>query len=115
MYWYNNKNAYGVRPVLFPMNSMLMEAYYQKPRFFKIKFCAGNTIFGLQSAGVPFLVYAHMREEMNVRSYAVSAGDLITDEWNIQDFTDGIYHLSYMALTDFSGNSAAAREIRRLQ
>ncbi len=57
---------------------------------------AGNRIFGNAAAGSPFQVYApgiYKGEKVNVRDYAVAAGDAISDSWQLQDFEKGIYHL----------------------
>lgn len=45
---------------------------------------AGNKIFGGKSAGAPFNVYG---AKMENRSYAVSAGDTLTDEWNGEELS----------------------------
>ncbi|MEO6316646.1 MAG: phospholipase C, phosphocholine-specific [Chitinophagaceae bacterium] len=85
----------GIRPACsIPYELYADGRILAEPKIFKITFCAGTTSFGLRSAGAPFLVYAHMSGGMQVRSYAVSAGDIIADEWKIADFRDGLYHLS---------------------
>ncbi|WP_127126164.1 phosphocholine-specific phospholipase C [Pseudoflavitalea rhizosphaerae] len=45
--------------------------------------------------GVPFTVYAWnlKNREVKCRSYAVKAGDAIKDDWNLDEFEDGQYHL----------------------
>jgi phospholipase C len=66
-----------------------------------IHFAADNKLFGARAAGAPFLVYApgKMRaanggwESGRTWNYAVRAGDRLTDEWRLADFTDGLYHL----------------------
>ncbi len=62
---------------------------------FKITFKAGNDIFGKQSAGAPFIVYAYgvKKDVVQVRNYAVRAGDVITDEWHLTDFENNQYNL----------------------
>jgi len=57
---------------------------------------AGDRVFGPNAAGSPFQVYApgkYRTENVNLRSYAVRAGDTLTDKWLISDFENGIYHL----------------------
>ncbi|HVZ25207.1 MAG TPA: alkaline phosphatase family protein, partial [Sediminibacterium sp.] len=57
---------------------------------------AGNAVFGNNAAGAPFLVYASGlkgQEKMQVRSYAVTAGDELPDSWQINDFASGRYRL----------------------
>ena len=52
---------------------------------------AGNTLFGRQAAGAPFNAYT---KTMANRSYAVVAGDRLTDEWVLDHFPGGKYALS---------------------
>ncbi|HWK59544.1 MAG TPA: phospholipase C, phosphocholine-specific [Parapedobacter sp.] len=44
-----------------------------------LSLAAGNAFFGVQSAGIPFTVY----HGPNIRSYAVVAGDRLTDDFEI--------------------------------
>ena len=61
---------------------------------FTLQMAAGKECFGDRSAGCPFTVYALTDEgKMQIRNYAVSAGDQIEDHWNLSEFTNGIYHL----------------------
>ncbi|OQP62643.1 phospholipase C, phosphocholine-specific [Niastella vici] len=56
----------------------------------------GNKVFGEQTAGSPFQVYTpgkYQQQVMHNRAYAVAAGDVVTDEWQLGDFENGIYHL----------------------
>ena len=57
-----------------------------------IHFAAGNELFGNRAAGAPFHVYGPSKTAW-ARSYAVSAGDQISDSWLLTDFEGGIYHL----------------------
>jgi phospholipase C len=62
--------------------------------WFTIRFEARNTVFGKRSAGAPFNVYAILPSgDMKFRSYAVAAGDSLTDGWALSDFEGGNYHL----------------------
>ncbi len=57
---------------------------------------AGNQVFGPASLGSPFHVYApgiYKGEAVQARSYAVTAGDALKDNWTIGDFENGRYHL----------------------
>ncbi|HEY4155409.1 MAG TPA: alkaline phosphatase family protein, partial [Puia sp.] len=70
---------------------------------FHIKMEARNEIFGEQSAGSPFNIYLPGKydvdgknvsfENTGSRSYAVIAGDGITDSWPVRSFENGLYHL----------------------
>lgn len=53
---------------------------------------AGNIIYGEQSAGSPFHIYAHGKD-LQTRAYAVKAGHEVTDEWQLSDFENNTYHL----------------------
>jgi phospholipase C len=85
----------GVRP----SNALPYEIYCDgklsdDKKSFEIFFEAKNNVFGRDTAGVPFLVYARKRNDMVVTSYAVLPGDVIKDLWNIEDFENSNYHLS---------------------
>lgn len=55
---------------------------------------ARNDVFGKQAVGSPFNAYAYgVPDGMQVRSYAVTAGDALTDSWEISNFAGGAYHL----------------------
>ena len=75
-----------------------------------IKFTAGNELFGAQSAGAPFYVYANMGSDLSIRTYAASAGDTITDSWALEDFANKEYHLRLYGPNGFfrelKGNAA---------
>ena len=75
-----------------------------------IKLAAANEIFGTTSAGSPFYVYANTGNDLAIRTYAVAAGDTLTDSWNIDDFANGQYHLSLYGPNGFfrelKGNAA---------
>jgi phospholipase C len=63
---------------------------------YRIDFNAANKQFGKQSAGAPFIVYAQQpfkAETLKVWDYTVAAGDVIQDEWAVQDFQNSEYHL----------------------
>jgi phospholipase C len=60
---------------------------------FQIHFEAGNKLFGEKAAGSPFTVYSFGKDpgDLMIRSYAVAAGEKVTDEW--LPGNDGRYHL----------------------
>ena len=69
---------------------------------FTIAFSAGNSVFGEKASGSPFLVYApgsYLKrdgsgfEPVRTWSYALSAGDTLSDSWAIDEFGDKNYHL----------------------
>jgi phospholipase C len=61
-------------------------------RSFQVHFAAGNKLFGNRAAGAPFHAYAPTKAGW-ARSYAVAAGDRISDDWLLTDFEGGVYHL----------------------
>lgn len=73
---------------------------------FKIKFGAGNEIFGNTAAGAPFLVYIP-GTDTPPRNYAVKAGDQLIDSWTLAQ--DDNYHLQVYGpngfFREFTGNS----------
>lgn len=91
---------------------------------FEINFTAENEIFGAQSAGAPFNVYAPGRfaaadndhndvkvyEPVRAWNYAVAAGDRLADRWDLRDFEDDRYHLRVYGpngfFREFMGNAA---------
>jgi phospholipase C len=83
---------------------------------FMIRLQAANKIHGSQSAGAPFNIYAPGRfknETAKSWSYAVKAGDAITETWKTEDFENGNYQLSVYGpngfYREFKGNSADPR------
>lgn len=58
---------------------------------FEIKFQAGKNVFGELSAGSPFQVYSYGSSFSN-RSYAVRAGDTLTDTWAASYANGDRYH-----------------------
>jgi phospholipase C len=73
---------------------------------FNISFAAGNEIFGKQSAGAPFSIYAPGKyattqqintnpvfENVKTWNYAVKAADELKGEWPLDHFENSLYHL----------------------
>ncbi|MEO5563806.1 MAG: phospholipase C, phosphocholine-specific, partial [Chitinophagaceae bacterium] len=63
---------------------------------FELSLKAGDQFFGASSAGSPFYVYApgkYLQENVRTWNYAVMAGDIVTDNWLINDFENSNYHL----------------------
>lgn len=82
---------------------------------YKLTFTVGNTIFGPASAGSPFYVYSitpYRAEALHCRNYAVRAGDTLTDDWLLEAFEEGRYHLRAYGpngfYREFQGNSDSA-------
>lgn len=80
---------------------------------FELSLKAGNAVFGKGAAGAPFQVYAtglYKNEKVSCRDYAVTAGDTLRDQWAVQDFDNGRYHLEVYGpngfFRAFTGNAA---------
>jgi phospholipase C len=65
-------------------------------KIIEITLRAGNSIFGKQSAGSPFHIYApgkYQQQALHNRAYAVVAGQGLKDKWQLNDFENNTYHL----------------------
>ncbi|AMR34491.1 phospholipase C, phosphocholine-specific [Mucilaginibacter sp. PAMC 26640] len=91
-----------------PSSALAYELYAdgklsEDKKSFVISFKAGDKAFGKASLGSPFNVYApgkhvafhdpQQMEAVRTWSYALTAGDSLTDEWRLTDFENGQYHL----------------------
>lgn len=85
---------------------------------------AGNEIFGNNSAGSPFTVYAignytakggntnsKYAEPRRVWQFAVKAGDSVMYEWPLQDFENENYHLRLYGPNGFFREFAGTKMI----
>jgi phospholipase C len=83
----------GVRPsCALPYELAADGALSADGKSFVVHFAADNKVFGKRSAGAPFHAYAPAKTGW-ARSYAVVAGDRISDAWALTDFEGGIYCL----------------------
>jgi phospholipase C len=83
----------GVRPsCALPYELAADGALAADRKSFAVRFSADNKLFGNRAAGAPFLAYAQSKAGW-ARSYAVAAGDRISDAWWLTDFEGGVYHL----------------------
>ncbi|MFC5409106.1 phosphocholine-specific phospholipase C [Larkinella bovis] len=91
------KQEPGSRPsCAIPYELYVEGALAEDRRTFTIGLKAANRVFGKKAAGSPFLIYAmnpYQNDPLNVRNYAVRAGDKLTDTWDLADFEGGKYHL----------------------
>lgn len=61
----------------------------------RIDFEARNERFGDRSSGAPFIAFARRGgDDVQIRNYAVAAGDRISDEWNLSDFGQNVYDVA---------------------
>jgi phospholipase C len=59
---------------------------------FTLRFENQKAQHGNRTAGAPFIVYAITSKGLNVRHYAVAAGDNLEDSWPLETFDKGRYH-----------------------
>lgn len=75
---------------------------------FEIRFDVRKDLFGQSSAGSPFQVYNYGSSFSN-RTYAVTAGDTLTDTWTPETFNNDHYHFKVHGpngfFREFKGNS----------
>lgn len=81
----------GIRPSCALFYQLYAEsAVNRDKKRVEIKMEAGNGAFGKYALGSPFNVYAAGRP---LRSYAVAAGDKLSDSWALDAFENECYHL----------------------
>lgn len=99
-------------PGIRPSNSLPYELYADgklsaDKKSFEITLQAQNKTFGDQSSGSPFNIYAQGKylsieseygqekvfDPVRAWHYAVTAGDVLKDNWPLNEFEDGNYHL----------------------
>ncbi|MBL7817595.1 MAG: phospholipase C, phosphocholine-specific [Saprospiraceae bacterium] len=89
------KQEKGIRKACAVAYELYVEGTMKNAQF-ELSFKAGNTVFGQNANGCPFMVYTskpYKNEWVNTRHYAVKAGDTLSDTWDINDFSDKQYHL----------------------
>ncbi|MBS1576748.1 MAG: phospholipase C, phosphocholine-specific [Bacteroidetes bacterium] len=79
---------------------------------FVIQLKAGKEVFGEKAVGSPFSVYAaegYKDEPVENWAYTVAAGDTLNDQWALNDFKNGNYHLRVYGpngfYREFAGNA----------
>jgi phospholipase C len=84
----------GIRPAnVLPYQMYTVEKLNVEENTFEIYFGSAKSIFKDNTVGVPFMAYAMYKDDMKVRSYAVAAGDIIKDSWQLSDFENNNYQL----------------------
>ncbi|TDE17528.1 phosphocholine-specific phospholipase C [Dyadobacter psychrotolerans] len=109
------KQEKGTRPATPLPYELYVDGYLNTAKnAFEIKFKSGNGIFGKQSVGVPFVVYAYglKSDNVKVRNYTVKAGDTLADSWDMNSFDDQNYHLVVYGpngfMREYKGGSAGS-------
>ena len=104
----------GVRPsAALPYELAASGALSDGGARFQIVLEARDRLFGKAAAGSPFHVYTpgkfRNQLKLRTRAYAVSAGDRLTDSWEMAGFENGIYHLRVCGpngfFREFSGSA----------
>ena len=104
----------GVRPACaLPYELSVNGALAADCRSFEIRFAAGRELFGERSAGAPFRVCRP--SPFRAWDYAVSAGDQLTDQWPLDDFSNGVYHLQVHGPNGFYREFRGTTEDPRLE
>ncbi|MDB5211457.1 MAG: phospholipase phosphocholine-specific, partial [Sediminibacterium sp.] len=70
-----------------------------------IRMKSGNNVFGKKASGSPFQIFAqgkYKQELVRTWDYAVVPGDTLQDNWEINDFENGQYHLRVYGPNGFS-------------
>ena len=102
---YFPKQEKGIRPACALPYELYTDGHFDKnANSYQLTFKAGNTVFGDRSAGSPFRVYAvnnWQKEELRTWDYSAKAGDILRDEWHLNDFAAGSYHLKVYAPNGF--------------
>ena len=105
----------GVRPsAALPYDLAASGALSADRTVFELVLEARRGMFGAAAAGAPFHVYTPGtfagKVELRTRAYAVSAGDRVTDSWELQGFEKAVYHLRVCGpngfLREFAGTEA---------
>ena len=106
-----------------PSNGLKYELYVdgkvsEDGKEFIIRFKAGKDVFGGDSLGSPFHVYAPGKFRNDVTrtwAFAVKGGDQISYRWSLNDFEGGKYHLRVYGpngfFREFLGNSGNRLEV----
>ncbi|HEY8397558.1 MAG TPA: phospholipase C, phosphocholine-specific, partial [Flavihumibacter sp.] len=82
---------------------------------FEIAFHVNNQLFGSETAGSPFTVYAYpVPDPMTQlpRNYAVIPGDRLSDRWKIDAYDEKSYHLAVYGPNGFFREFKGAAELR---
>lgn len=102
---YFPKQEKGTKPACpLPYELSVNGSYDAAKRQYGIRFAAAQAVFGERAAGAPFLVYAmnpYENEVLRTWEYAVTAGDVLEDRWELPSFEQGQYHLRVYAPNGF--------------
>lgn len=107
------KQEKGTRQACAVPYELLVNGRFDKEKnSYSIHFTAANTAFGERASGAPFMVYAmqpYRQEALRTWQYAAAPGDTLVDEWALNDFDKGRYHLRVYAPNGFYREFAGSR------
>ncbi|OKS86911.1 phosphocholine-specific phospholipase C [Mucilaginibacter polytrichastri] len=110
---YFPKQEKGVKPACALPYELYTNGSFNKAKgTYEIAFSAGNKVFGNKATGSPFRVYAanpYQQEELRAWDYSAAAGDTLKDEWAINDFENGEYHLKVYGPNGFYREFAGSK------
>ncbi|MCF2443561.1 phospholipase C, phosphocholine-specific [Dyadobacter sp. CY345] len=93
---YFPKQEKGVRSACpLPYELYVHNVFNKEKNNVALSFSAGNKVFGNKATGSPFRVYAmnpYQNDSLKSWDYSVAAGDVLQDEYKIDDFENGNYH-----------------------
>ncbi len=93
---YFPKQEKGVRSACpLPYELYVHSVFNKEKNYVELSFSAGNKVFGKKATGSPFRVYAmnpYQNDSLKSWDYSVAAGDILQDEYKIEDFENGNYH-----------------------
>ncbi len=113
------KQEKGIRPAsALPYELYATGKLSADKKSFQVQLSAKNDVFGKKAAGAPFHVYAPNKyrkgkeaafEDLKAWSYAVMAGDALTDSWPLENFEKDAYQLCVYGpngfFRDYQGNA----------
>ncbi len=81
-----------------------------------LEFAAGATQFADRSAGAPFIAYARLGDDVDIRNFAVAPGERVDDIWLFDMFPDRRYDIAVYGpngfFREFRGDAHAAVSLR---
>ncbi|MCF6407168.1 phospholipase C, phosphocholine-specific [Chitinophaga filiformis] len=116
---YFPKQEKGTRQACAVPYELLVNGQFNKEKNnYSISFNAANTAFGERASGAPFMVYAmqpYQQEPLRTWQYAAAPGDTLVDEWGLNDFDNGRYHLRVYAPNGFYREFAGSKSNPQLK
>jgi phospholipase C len=90
----------GIREACALPYELYVNGRFNKDKY-EISLAAGNKIFGAGSAGAPFMVYS----SQDIREYTTAAGDVLQDEWPVNNGYQLRVYAPNGFYREFSGNA----------